>query len=344
MVFNGNSFLELSEDTAYYGDNNYTVYIVGGGQFTATWANHSKTLIYTSGTKPTNGQTLWGVSIDSGTTVTNVSGNIITISKFTIALDHGVSGSSDFTIEFYIQPKATSNTTQTVFYIGEPSIVDTYKMIGNLKKVVSNKSYSFSVQISTFTPVVFGELLVGKWYHITIMRYGTVVYLYLNGTRMGQISVGTYIPDANNPNPVPSDPAGGDVTYLSGISSSTTLGGAYNSGTGNPLANPLYGYLTNFRWIKGNAAYLDYRDFKVTVPSTFDTPQPPVFIYTRNDVYTSANPYVAVGLLATSTSDLYPNTILNTAIPISAPLEQVSITDGYEISPTDYDPVTWIIA
>ena len=326
MVFNGNSFLKFSLDTVYNssGSTDFTLefFIQPGSDrtasvtktFSATWLNNATTLAKTGGTTPAVGDILSATGIPNGTTVTNVNGSTITISKNTTA-----TGTT-----------ATVNVlsnTQTIFYLGEAATVDTYKLVGSLVTTTANTAYKFRLKVSTFSPVEFGEFIAGKWYHVAIMRYGTKIYFFQNGVIAGNITVGTNIPDANDPN------GPNTVTYLSGASSLGFLGATYTDST-STFANGFTGYITNFRFTKGYVQYLDRRDFTEKMPDVFAVPIIPLFIVNLSPpVY--VYPYVSVGLLAESASTVITNT--------RSPTATVSIQDANAIS-SSYTLVTWAIA
>ena len=328
MVFNGNSFLKFSLDTVYNssGSTDFTMefFIQPSSDrtgsvtksFSATWLNDASTLTKTAGTTPAVGDILLATGIPNGTTVTNVNGATITISKNT------TTATSSATLVNVL------SNSQTVFYLGESAIVDTYKLVGSLVSTYPNTAYKFRLKVSTFSAVDFGEFLAGKWYHVVIMRYGTKIYFFQNGVNLGNITVGTNIPDANNPNGV------NTVTYLSGASSLGFLGGAYTDSSGTFL-NGFTGYITNFRFTKGYVQYLDRRDFTEKMPDVFAVPLIPLFITNPTYILDYLNPYVSVGLLAESASTVITNT--------KSPSATVSIQDGNAIS-SSYDLVTWAIA
>jgi len=228
-------------------------------------------------------------------------------------------GQDDFTIEFYIKPTGAGGSTQTIVYIGAPANADTYKLIANLISTGTsgglNTKYTFQLQVSTSGIKQYGELLVDKWYHITIMRYSSRVYFYLNGERLIEIPVGAGIPNSTTPF---------TTNYLSGAESIATIGGKYNAGFSG-LADGFDGYLTNFRWAKGVASYVLHLDATISVPDTFYVPGPPLKI--------SSDPYVAVGLLAQSAATLLTNT--------KSPSVTLSLQDGHAIN-ASYTAVTWI--
>jgi hypothetical protein len=235
-------------------------------------------------------------------------------------------GVNDFTLEFFINPSAAGGSTQTVFYIGTPAIADTYKFIGDLivtgTSAGLNTKYTFRLTISTLGSSTYGELLVGRWYHIAIMRYGSDIFIYQNGTLLGQGGVGAGIPNSTTPF---------TTNYLSGDESTLIIGGKYNAGfTG--LSNGFNGYLSNFRWTKGLAVYLLQLDGQKTIPPTFTVPETPLNVNSVNSVITPLSPYVAVGLLTQTAATLLTNT--------KSPLATVSLQDGNAISGT-FTALTW---
>ena len=241
------------------------------------------------------------------------------------------SGPDDFTIDFYMYPTASGVSTQTIFYIGAPG-TSTNKLIGDLISTGTaaglNTKYTFQLQVSTVKTVTFGEFLIGNWYYVSIMRYGSTIYYYQNGSLMGFIN----LPAAGIPSST------GPITnYLSGTESTATIGGRYDSGS-TALATGFNGYLTSFRWTKGLAIWLLKLDGNTTVPNSITPPSVPVYINSVNTVYTPLEAYVAVGLLAGSAATLLTNT--------RSPIATVSLTDGSAITvspgPNTYTAVTWI--
>jgi hypothetical protein len=327
MVFNGNSFLKFSLDTVYNSststDFTLEFFIQPGSTggniiktFSATWSNNSRTITRSGGDSLAVGDILSATGILNGTTVTNVNVNTITISNNTTT-----TASSATTVDVL-------SNTQTIFYLGESAITDTYKLVGSLVSTHPNTVYKFRVKVSTFSPFEFGEFLAGKWYHVAIMRYGTKIYFFQNGVNMGNITVGVNIPDANNPNGT------NTVTYLSGASSLGFLGGAYTESP-SAFVNGFTGYITNFRFTKGYVQYLDRRDFTEKMPDVFAVPILPLFVTNPTYILDYLNPYVSVGLLAESASTVITNT--------KSPSATVSIQDGNAIS-SSFDLVTWAIA
>jgi len=235
-----------------------------------------------------------------------------------------ITGVNDFTIEFYVQPTGSGGSTQTIFYIGDSANATTYKLIGDLVSTGTlgglNTKYTFQLKVSTSGTNQFGEFLVGKWYHVVIMRYGSTVYYYQNGTLLGGINVGAGIPNSS-----------GTTNYLSGNESITTIGGRYDSGFSG-LANGFYGYLSSFRWTKGYGVYLLTMDGITYPPDTFEAPDVPLYMHLRQ--------YVAVGLLAQSAATLFSGALVTNTRTSPA---TVSLQDGNVINAA-YTPISWVNA
>ena len=246
------------------------------------------------------------------------------------------SGSSDFTLEFFVRPSGLEpsvQTTQTLFYIGAPIGTGNngglYKFFGNLVSDPKPGKYHLTVQVSTCGTLTYGELYPNKWYHVAVMRYGNVVYLFLNGTQCGIIN----IPSAG----IPASSSPFITTYLSDPPSSTfesvvILGGAYDSAPG-VFNNGFHGWISNFRFTKGSSIYLQYFDFIETMPLVFRVPWQPL------DVYRTANRFVALALLSLSSATL----LVNTSSPLPPLRSPVSVQDGNAIDPNTYSAVTWAI-
>lgn len=246
------------------------------------------------------------------------------------SIDPVYSGISDFTIEFYLRPSSSiaASPVQTIFFIGEVAttgLSETYKFIANLVANVPGKKYNMSVKISTVGTYTFGELLPEKWYHVAVMRFGNVMYFYLNGHLLNY---------ANLPQNIPASGSPPYTTYLSGNESAMTIGGKHD-GLTNTVSNPFTGHLTNFIWTKGMAVYTEPIGvpYVVTLKEKFKQPTIPKFIHSRADAFTHLDPYVAVGLLAVSPSSVITNT--------RTPTATVSITDSSVINSTLYNAVTW---
>lgn len=248
------------------------------------------------------------------------------------------SGISDFTIEFYVRPSPyiSLSPVQTIFFIGQVAINNEYKFIASLVATQTDpiknttKKYTMSVKISNLGTYKFGELLPEEWYHVAIMRFGNVMYFYLNGQLLNY---------ANLPQNIPANPPG-STTYLSGNESAMTIGGEYN-GVSTTLTNPFFGHLTNFIWTKGMAVYTEPIGvpYVVTLKEKFKQPTIPKFIHSRRDAFTHVYPYVAVGLLAESPSSLAPNSINNTITNTRSPTATVSVTNSTQGGV--FNLVTW---
>lgn len=253
-----------------------------------------------------------------------------TVYSWPLTTTTNTSGPDDFTIEFYLRPTDSGPSTQSIFYIGANAIADTYKLMGDLVVTKAaggfNTAYTFELSVSTLGKTRFGEFVPNKWYNVAIMRYGSIMYYFQNGVYMGEIQLGAGIPNSS-----------GTTNYLSGDESTTTIGGRYDSGS-SALATGFNGYLTNFRWTKGLAVYLLTLDGITRVPKRNVVPKAPLFINSTAYVYTSLQPYVAVGLLAESAATFLTNT--------RSPSATVTVTNGSAITvsppPNTYTPVSWI--
>lgn len=247
-----------------------------------------------------------------------------------LSIDNVYSGNNDFTIEFYIRPSSSPSPVQTIFFIGKQSIADTYKFIGNLVSTVPGKKYTMSVQISTLGTTTFGDLYPDKWYHVAVMRFGNIMYFYLNGYLI------TY---QNLPENIPASGSPGFTNYLSGGESALTIGGKYDgtvrAGSTVALADTFTGNIANFIWTKGKAFYTKPIGVPAvhTLLNNFKTPSIPKFIYTSSDAFTLLYPYVSVGLLAESESSIIYNT--------RSPTATVSSTDGNTVNPSLYASLLW---
>jgi len=250
------------------------------------------------------------------------------------------SGSSDFTLEFFVRPSGLESPlqkTQTLFYIGSPigngPNAGLYKMLGNLVSDPKTGKYHLTVQVSTCGTITHGDLYANQWYHVALMRYGNIVHLFLNGTQYGIINI---------PSPgIPSSNAPFTTTYLYDAPNTTfesviILGGAYDSAPG-VFNNPFYGWISNFRFTKGSPIYLTYFDYIESMPEVFAVPWQPLDIYTN--VYINSKRFVAIGLLAQTPATL----LVNSTSPLPPLRSPVSIQDGNAIDPTTYSPVTWAI-
>ncbi len=252
------------------------------------------------------------------------------------SIDNVYSGNSDFTIEFFVRPSVPtgSPSTQTLFYIGNHGIADTYKFIGSLVSNIGNKSYSLSVQISTVATINVGELYPEKWHHVAVMRFGNIMYFYINGQRVNYKEI---------PQNIPASGAPGYTDYLSGSESVMTIGGKYNRSVTqvyqNVFVDAFIGHITNFRFTKGMAVYTEPIGVPpvTTLIEKFNTPVIPLFIYSRSDGYTHLYRYVSVGLLAESASTLLYNT--------QSPTATVTVKDANTIVGASllYNTVKWVI-
>ena len=250
------------------------------------------------------------------------------------SIDNVYSGNSDFTIEFFVRPSSTTVglATQALLFLGQQAIDDTYKFIVELVKNISTNCYTLSVQISTLLKINVGELYPEKWHHVALMRFGNIMYFYINGQRVNYAYIPANIPASGMP---------GYTTYLSGSESALTIGGKYDgfirTGQTFALTNAFTGHITNVRWTKGMAMYTEPIGVPpvTTLVEKFNTPNIPLFIYSRSDAFTPLYRYVPLGLLAESTDTLLANT--------RSPSATVSVTDGNTVNSSLYSSVTWAI-
>jgi hypothetical protein len=252
------------------------------------------------------------------------------------SIDNVYSGNSDFTLEFFVRPSARTGApvTQTLFYIGEHGIADTYKFIGSLVSNVGNTSFSLRIQVSTVFTMTVGELYPEQWHHVAVMRFGNIMYFYINGQRVNYKEI---------PQNIPASGAPGFTTYLSGNESVMTIGGKYNRYVTqtyqDAFVDSFMGHMTNFRWTKGMAVYTEPIGVPplTTLVEKFKTPVIPLFIYSRSDGFTHLYRYVSVGLLAESADTLLYNT--------RSPTATVSITDANTIVGASqlYNKVKWVV-
>ena len=132
-------------------------------------------------------------------------------------------GAGDFTIEFWWFPH-TIASYQTPFdkgYNGTGGMVlQTGAGDGKLTIIGGGVSYIVSAN-TAFT--------VNAWNHYAIVRSGTTITMYLNGVSVGSAT----------------------SSYNFNSTATASIGSALNA---NPTY-PIYGYLSNFRMVKGSAVY-----------------------------------------------------------------------------------------
>ena len=123
-------------------------------------------------------------------------------------------GSSNFTVECWVCPLATS-ALNTIFGIGQNALG-----IGSMAVIISGNAFSFQASTSSSSWTIsqggLSTAVAGLWYHIAIVRSGTSIYLFVNGTQVGttgsmsgSIYYGTY-------NQIGCDYNGGLAYYFNG--------------------------------------------------------------------------------------------------------------------------------
>jgi hypothetical protein len=131
-------------------------------------------------------------------------------------------GTGDFTIEWFSYQTTTSGF-QRAFTVDDFNSIDIGVSIENATFYYwANSSFRYSSSSAT---------TINTWYHWAVVRQSGVTRIYRNGTLRG-----TQITDTNNIN--------NTVDEL-------TIG---NENTASTLA-AFVGYITNFRWVKGQAVY-----------------------------------------------------------------------------------------
>lgn len=116
----------------------------------------------------------------------------------------------------------------------------------------------YLIQPATTTPL-------NTWYHLALVRYGTALTLYLNGTSIGSVTVPT-----------------GAVTNPTGRFSIGSAG--LYLGYGGTYGVQWMGYLDDFRFTIGNARYTGNFTPPVSAFEPNDPPPPPSFYSVRNKV------------------------------------------------------------
>jgi len=130
-----------------------------------------------------------------------------------------ISGTADFTLEFWINPTPFTAAYQVIF--------------------ANDTSGGFSSSINTNGTITFGRSLIGtdsttstsvafnKWNHVAFVKIGSTITIYINGTA-GAVASNSY-------------------SWAAGIIRIGTDGGG--------SALPFNGYLSNFRIVKGTGVY-----------------------------------------------------------------------------------------
>jgi hypothetical protein len=127
-------------------------------------------------------------------------------------------GTGAFTIEGWMYLNAT--TTFTLF--------DNRSSGSSMHPVIYTTGTNVALYVAGANVIVGPALTVGQWYHIAVAKSGTSTKLFVNGVQGGS----TYT-DNNN----------------------YAASGTVSTGAGLSGANPLTGYISNLRVVKGTAVY-----------------------------------------------------------------------------------------
>lgn len=164
-------------------------------------------------------------------------------------------GSDDFTVDFWWYPSSVSGY-QTPYEKGYTGAGGLLLQTGNGDgKIIVYASGSAVITATT-------AVAVGAWNHMALVRSGTSMVLYLNGTSVGSATNSTNF----------------NSTGSAGIGANVFGGGAG--------AYPINGYISNFRIVKGTAVYT----------SAFTPPTAPVTAITNTSLllnFTNAGIYNA---------------------------------------------------
>jgi hypothetical protein len=135
---------------------------------------------------------------------------------------------TDFTIEFWVYFNSVSGTQVVLDKGWNNATIAPYLIFhtdGGMVAYASGSGSSWDVLAGSS----FGTLTTGQWYHIALTRSGSSIRLFRNGAVITTVTNGTAIVNG---------------------ASALGIGGSPMTG-----ANPLNGYLSNMRIIKGTALY-----------------------------------------------------------------------------------------
>ena len=135
-------------------------------------------------------------------------------------------GTGDFTIEWFQYSTAVGNSYPRLFSIGSYSSQSIA-----VSQEGSDSSRTFYAWVPGANAIESGQNYNGNWIHFAISRSGTSLRVFKNGTQIGS----TLSNSSNFNNTTSALRIGNETT--------TSIGAAFK------------GYLTNFRWTKGQALY-----------------------------------------------------------------------------------------
>ena len=199
-------------------------------------------------------------------------------------------GTGDFTIEFWIRFNALSGY-QTVFDKG-------YVGAGGMTLQTTLNTGNFAVYLDGATLFnTTGTVVTNTWYHFALVRSGTTVTAYRNGTSVGS---GTSSSNFNNTS----------TLYFGG----SPGGGGYY----------LNGYLSNLRIVKGTAVYT----------STFTPPTTPLTAIANTSLLTAQSSTFIDNSANAFTVTANGDALISLLNPFSS--ADPKDTDSFVDSPTNY--------
>lgn len=135
-------------------------------------------------------------------------------------------GTGDFTIEWFQYATTVGNSFPRIFSIGNYASQSIA-----VSQEGSDSSRTFYAWLSSANAIESGQNYTNTWIHFAICRSGTSLRIFKNGTQIGStLTNSTNFSDTTN-------------ALRIGNETSTSAGAAYK------------GYITNFRWTKGQALY-----------------------------------------------------------------------------------------